>query len=96
MEEDLDEIASGSKNYKEVLDVFWKELQEYLNRKINDIEISNKEDFKTRQVLDLLNEELGSVIFPKDEEGKIRDECPKCNSPISLKSGSWGYFVGCS
>jgi len=96
MEEDLDEIASGSKNYKEVLDVFWKELQEYLNRKINDIEISNKEDFKTRQVLDLLNEELGSVIFPKDEEGKIRDECPKCNSSISLKSGSWGYFVGCS
>ena len=96
MEEDLDEIASGSKNYKEVLDVFWKELQEYLNRKINDIEISNKEDFKTRQVLDLLNEELGSVIFPKDEKGHIRDECPKCNSPISLKSGSWGYFVGCS
>jgi DNA topoisomerase I len=96
MEEDLDEIASGSKNYEEVLDVFWKELQEYLNRKINDIEISNKEDFKTRQVLDLLNEELGSVIFPKDEEGEIRDECPKCKSPISLKSGSWGYFVGCS
>ena len=96
MEEDLDEVASGNKNYEEVLNAFWIELQNYLNRKINDIEISNKDEFKTRQVLDLLNEELGSVIFPKDESGQIKNECPKCSSPISLKSGSWGYFVGCS
>ena len=96
MEADLDAIASGNKNYEEVLNVFWKELQKYLNRKINDIEIGNKDEFKTRQVLDLLNEELGSVIFPKDELGKVRGECPKCSSPISLKSGSCGYFVGCS
>ncbi len=96
MEADLDEVASGNKNYEEVLNVFWAELQNYLNRKINDIEISNKDEFKTRQVLDLLNEELGSVIFPKDESGKNRNECPKCSSPISLKSGAWGYFVGCS
>ena len=96
MEADLDEIASGNKNYEDVLNSFWQELQDYLNRKINDIEISNQEEFKTRQVLDLLNEELGSVIFPKDQSGTIRSECPKCSSPISLKSGAWGYFVGCS
>ncbi len=96
MEADLDEVASGNKNYEEVLDAFWTELQNYLNRKINDIEIGNKDEFKTRQVLDLLNEELGSVIFPKDESGQNRSECPKCSSPISLKSGAWGYFVGCS
>ena len=96
MEADLDEVASGNKNYEEVLNAFWAELQNYLNRKINDIEISNKDEFKTRQVLDLLNEELGSVIFPKDESGQNRNECPKCSSPISLKSGAWGYFVGCS
>ena len=70
MEADLDEIAAGNKNYEEVLNKFWLELQNYLNRKINEIEISNQEEFKTRQVLDLLNEELGSVIFPKDEMGK--------------------------
>ncbi len=96
MEADLDEIASGNKNYEEVLNVFWAELQNYLNKKINDVEISNKDEFKTRQVLDLLNEELGSIIFPRDESGKNRNECPKCSSPISLKSGAWGYFVGCS
>ncbi len=96
MEADLDEVASGNKNYVEVLNAFWAELQNYLNRKINNIEISNKDEFKTRQVLDLLNEELGSVIFPKDDSGKNRNDCPKCSSPISLKSGAWGYFVGCS
>jgi len=96
MEADLDEVASGNKNYEEVLNAFWTELQNYLNRKINDIEISNKDEFKTRQVLDLLNEELGSIIFPKDQSGQNRKECPKCSSPISLKSGAWGYFVGCS
>jgi len=96
MEADLDEVASGNKNYEEVLNAFWIELQNYLNKKINDVEISNKDEFKTRQVLDLLNEELGSVIFPKDESGQNRNDCPKCSSPISLKSGAWGYFVGCS
>ena len=96
MEADLDEIASGNKRYEDVLNSFWEELQDYLNGKINDIEISNQDEFKTRQVLDLLNEELGSVIFPKDEKGQVRKECPKCNNQISLKSGAWGYFVGCS
>ncbi len=96
MEADLDEVASGNKNYEEVLNAFWIELQNYLNRKINDVEISNKDEFKTRQVLDLLNEELGSVIFPKDDSGQNRNDCPKCSSPVSLKSGAWGYFVGCS
>ncbi|MDC3106897.1 type I DNA topoisomerase [SAR86 cluster bacterium] len=96
MENNLDEIASGNLNWKDVLDKFWEDLQNYLNRKINDIEISNKDEFKTRQVLDLLNEELHEIIFPKAKNGEIRRDCPKCSSELSLKSGAWGYFVGCS
>ena len=96
MENNLDEIASGNLNWKDVLDKFWEDLQNYLNRKINDIEISNKDEFKTRQVLDLLNEELHDIIFPKAKNGEIRRDCPKCSSELSLKSGAWGYFVGCS
>ena len=73
------------------------ELQDYLNRKINEIEISNKDEFKTRQVLDLLNQELKNYIFPKNEKGQIIEDCPKCLNPtISLKSGPYGWFVGCS
>ena len=96
MESDLDEIASGNRSWQEVLDKFWGELQDYLNKTINDVEISNKDEFKTRQVLDLLNDELYDVIFPKTKEGKITRECPKCSEQVSLKSGAWGYFVGCS
>jgi DNA topoisomerase-1 len=58
MESDLDEIASGNRSWQEVLDKFWGELQDYLNKTINDVEISNKDEFKTRQVLDLLKDEL--------------------------------------
>ena len=96
MENNLDEIASGNLNWKDVLDKFWEDLQNYLNRKVNDIEISNKDEFKTRQVLDLLNEELHDIIFPKTKNGEIRRDCPKCSSELSLKSGAWGYFVGCT
>ena len=96
MENDLDGIASGNRHWEEVLDKFWGELQSYLNKKINDIEISDKDEFKTRQVLDLLNEELHDVIFPKTKEGLIIKKCPKCSEQISLKSGAWGYFVGCA
>lgn len=96
MESKLDEIAAGNSSWQNVLDEFWKDLQSYLNRKINDVEISNKDEFKTRQVLDLLNSELHDVIFPKKENGQITRDCPKCGEEISLKSGAWGYFVGCS
>ena len=96
MESNLDEIASGNKSWQSVLDKFWVDLQQYLNKKINEIEISNKDEFKTRQVLDLLNEELHDVIFPKTKDGLISKECPKCSEEISLKSGAWGYFVGCA
>ena len=97
LEATLDEIASGNEEYEAVLNEFYVELQEYLNRKINDIEISNKDEFKTRQVLDLLNQELKNYIFPKNETGQIVDDCPKCLKPtISLKSGPYGWFVGCS
>ena len=39
MEADLDEIAAGNKSYEEVLNKFWLELQNYLNKKINELEL---------------------------------------------------------
>ena len=96
MENELDAIASGDRHWEEVLDKFYGVLQSYLNKQINNIEISDKDEFKTRQVLDLLNEELHDFIFPKTKEGLITKECPKCSQKISLKSGAYGYFVGCS
>jgi len=96
LEAELDKIAEGSTSWTEVLDKFWEELQNYLAKKIDGIPLNDEENFKTRQVLDLLNQELEEVIFPKNEEGNITRDCPKCNSQISLKKGKFGYFVGCS
>ena len=96
LETELDKIAEGSISWTEVLDKFWEELQNYLSKKIDGIPLNDGDNFKTRQVLDLLNEELEEVIFPRDEEGKIIRDCPKCGSPTSLKKGKFGYFVGCS
>ena len=96
MEKDLDKISSGEISWREVLDKFWELLQSYLNKKVDNIEISNKEDFKTRQVLDILNNELYNQIFPVKEDGTITRACPKCGEEVSLKSGAWGYFIGCS
>ena len=74
LEAELDKIAEGSISWTEVLDKFWKELQNYLSKEIDGVPLNDSENFKTRQVLDLLNEELEEVIFPRDEEGKtIRD-----------------------
>tara|TARA_B100001989_G_scaffold218091_1_gene169459 strand:- start:1483 stop:2610 length:1128 start_codon:yes stop_codon:yes gene_type:complete len=96
LETELDKIAEGSISWTEVLDKFWLELQNYLSKKIDGIPLNDSENFKTRQVLDLLNEELEEVIFPRDESGKIIRDCPKCSSQTSLKKGKFGYFVGCS
>ena len=96
MEKDLDKISSGEISWKEVLDKFWELLQSYLNKKIDNIEISNQEEFKTRQVLDILNDELFNQVFPRKEDGSITRACPKCGDEVSLKSGAWGYFIGCS
>ena len=96
LETELDKIAEGSISWTDVLDKFWEELQNYLSKKIDGIPLNDGENFKTRQVLDLLNEELEEVIFPRDEAGKIIRDCPKCDSQTSLKKGKFGYFVGCS
>ena len=96
LETELDNIAEGNISWTEVLDKFWKELQNYLSKKIDGIPLNDSDNFKTRQVLDLLNEELDEVIFPRNEEGDIIRDCPKCSSQTSLKKGKFGYFVGCS
>ena len=78
MEKDLDKISSGEISWTDVLDKFWELLQSYLNKKVDEVEISNKEEFKTRQVLDILNQELFHQVFPTKEDGTVTRSCPKC------------------
>ena len=89
LENQLDDITSGKENWIKVLDNFWKDF--YLN-------VSSVKEKRTREVLDLLNESLGSLIFEIDKEGNVNRKCLVCsNGELSLKNSfRGGAFIGCS
>ncbi len=89
LEEQLDDITSGKEEWIKVLNNFWKDFN---------INVSNVKEKRTREVLDLLNESLGELIFESDEKGKINRNCKLCNTgQLSLKNSfRGGAFIGCS
>ncbi len=89
LEDQLDEITSGKESWLKVLEMFWKDFNS------NVTEVKEK---RTREVLDLLNESLGALIFETDKEGKIVRKCQLCNTgSLSLKNSfRGGAFIGCS
>jgi len=89
LEDQLDNITSGKEEWIEVLNNFWKDF--YQN-------VSNVKEKRTREVLDLLNESLGDLIFEIDKDGKIDRKCKLCESgQLSLKNSfRGGAFIGCS
>ena len=89
LENQLDEITSGKTNYLNVLKTFWKDFY-------NDV--GSVKDIRTREVLDLLNDSLGDLIFDKNEKDQIDRKCKICeNGVLSLKNSfRGGAFIGCS
>jgi DNA topoisomerase-1 len=88
LEETLDEISNGDVAWRVFLRDFWKDF------------IANVEgvgELRITQVLDALNESLGPLIFPKREDGGDPRGCPSCaDGRLSLKTGKFGAFIGCS
>ena len=89
LEDQLDDITSGKENWIKVLEQFWKDFNS---------NVSNVKEKRTREVLDLLNESLGSLIFEVDKDGKIDRKCQLCDQgQLSLKNSfRGGAFIGCS
>ena len=88
LEKQLDDVASGDIEYKSVLQNFWKDFSAH-TEEIKELRIT--------QVLDTLNEMLGSHIFPEREDGSDPRSCPTCKKgQLSLKVGRYGAFIGCS
>ena len=89
LEDQLDEITSGKESWIKVLELFWKDFNN------NVVEVKEK---RTREVLDLLNDSLGDLVFDKDDKGNILRKCQLCNSgTLSLKNSfRGGAFIGCS
>ena len=89
LEDQLDDITSGKEDWVKVLQQFWNDFNK---------NVSNVKEKRTREVLDLLNESLGSLIFETDSKGKIDRKCKLCSSgELSLKNSfRGGAFIGCS
>ncbi len=89
MEDQLDDITAGKENWIKVLEEFWKDFN---------LNVADVKEKRTREVLDMLNESLGSLIFEVDKDGKINRKCKLCDSgQLSLKNSfRGGAFIGCS
>jgi len=89
LEDQLDEITTGKESWIKVLELFWKDFNN---------NVSEVKEKRTREVLDLLNESLGDLVFDKDNEGNIVRKCQLCSSgTLSLKNSfRGGAFIGCS
>ncbi len=89
LEDQLDDITSGKENWIKVLEEFWKDFN---------LNVTDVKEKRTREVLDLLNESLGSLIFDVDKDGNINRKCKLCDSgQLSLKNSfRGGAFIGCS
>ena len=85
----LDDITSGKESWIKVLEMFWKDFNK------NVAEVKEK---RTREVLDLLNDSLGSLIFERSKDGTINRKCQLCDTGLlSLKNSfRGGAFIGCS
>ena len=89
LEDQLDEITTGKESWIKVLELFWKDFNS---------NVSEVKEKRTREVLDLLNDSLGDLVFDKDDQGNIVRKCQLCSSgTLSLKNSfRGGAFIGCS
>jgi DNA topoisomerase-1 len=90
LENELDDIANGKKNWKGVLTNFWSPFKGTSNEVL---EIKN---------MDIINEVenlLGDYIFKSNgtENTDTLRECSKCkDGKLGLRTSKFGAFIGCS
>ncbi len=88
LEEQLDDIAEGKANWREVLRKFWTDFS---------AAIAETKDLKISDVIDALDADLGPHFFPSREDGSDPRSCPACGTGrIGLRLGKFGSFIGCS
>ncbi len=93
LEEKLDLISDHKLEWKDVLRDFWKDFTGA---------VAETKELRVTDVLEALNEILGPHIFPAKEDGSDHRACPNCGANaekpgrLSLKTGKFGAFIGCS
>ncbi|MEM7291042.1 MAG: topoisomerase C-terminal repeat-containing protein, partial [Pseudomonadota bacterium] len=89
LEEELDDVSAGNRNYKNVLGRFWDDFS---------AAVAETSDLRITEVLEKINEVLSPHLFPPNEDGTDPRLCPNCGiGNLSMRTArSGGAFIGCS
>jgi len=89
LEEELDDVSAGDRDYKDVLGRFWRDFS---------AAIAETSELRITEVLEKINEVLEPHLFPLTEEGGDPRLCPNCGAGrLSMRTArSGGAFIGCS
>lgn len=88
LEENLDLVADGERNWKQELEAFWKDFS---------ARIEESKKLTITEVLDKVDALLEPYIFGVGEAATKARVCPQCNTGrLGLKTGKFGSFLGCS
>ncbi len=89
LEDELDDITSGEREWKDVLSRFWRDFH---------ASIEETAELRITEVLEKINEVLEPHLFPPTEEGGDPRLCPNCGAGrLSMRTArSGGAFIGCS
>ncbi|WP_299655119.1 type I DNA topoisomerase [uncultured Tateyamaria sp.] len=89
LEEELDDVSAGDRNYKDVLGRFWQDFS---------AAIAETSELRITEVLEKINEVLEPHLFPPLEDGGDPRLCPNCGvGRLSMRTArSGGAFIGCS
>ncbi|MEM6478967.1 MAG: type I DNA topoisomerase, partial [Pseudomonadota bacterium] len=89
LEEELDDVSAGAREYKDVLTRFWADFSAAIGQAM---------DKSITEVLEKINEELSPHLFPPLPGGGDPRTCPNCGvGRLSMRTArSGGAFIGCS
>ncbi len=88
LEDQLDNVSNGEKNWRALLAEFWKAFS---------AAVDQTKELRITEVIDTLDEELGPHFFPSRDDGSDPRKCSSCETGrLGLKLGRNGGFIGCS
>ena len=88
LEEELDDVSAGARDYKDVLARFWRDFS---------AAVAETADLRIGEVLDKIDEFLAPHLYPARADGSDPRICPTCGTGrLHLKTArSGGAFIGC-
>ncbi|GBQ23771.1 DNA topoisomerase I [Acetobacter estunensis NRIC 0472] len=88
LEEQLDDISGGRADWRAVMSAFWQAFS---------AAVAQTKDLTITEVIDALDQDLGSHFFPPTDDGSDPRRCTSCGTGrLGLKLGRFGAFIGCS